>query len=1707
MLILEDLLEKMKEHFPRWMDIRRKVKSSNGGQYLAAIAEEITDLNEAIEEYKRDFFIDRYIEKEDDVLTYLYKVNTGKININSIKILEPAFELTEDNNIFYQESDYAFYQDGFVYFKQEFKEVKYAIDGFTITTSSEKIHVWNIFDEFAAFIGLRRYLWESNKELLNRVLATANNKPNSSEDGLKNAILNNLINIAPELSKENILIERPTPENLIKYYDEFENILDHLMTVNRDVYRTKRWDLDPWNFEIKSIDYIPHAWDVILSEFNNGVGFKDDLKVEIVNSDTTTDADVFFYKKTVEAVDTYIKNNNIKESVTLDLLKYDNDLKPANVKYEVTASEINSLDPSQIVFELYDNKTGKIEKHIDDLFNRDSNEFSGIRIVDNTILNKNSKYQMILTSKSSIGDLAIRKCKLISGDPDDLTYEDLLVYGTPGFEPLGLEGVRNNLCKKHITEKYQFSEITNAIKENDGFVIANISEEASMKVNINGCANEPLYYEYTCEQLPVLYNNIKKENCYVSEDAIITDTVDGDKYVDIEIEANSFSADIFGAYKIIYSINGENVRTQESAKEDTHYIFSLGKFDTPQVFNIKIYLKPKAGKIGRIRNIMFSKYEFNIKTEQGEISSVGGVTQTPNYDDNSIVVTMRTYTGFSPVLKYIYVGRLLINVQYTTKEFSTDILNTIDMDYDNAVVTLQELNEENQIIRVVDNYKPCKIYKAENNHAYLELDLSGFKDIENIEVDRCKIETTNYGDNIQYLLNIPSGVEVSTVVINGTCDSIIDKQSLESILTKKSFYSAQNCKVNVSRISNSLIIEKEGNPTIYYDITRDDICNGRNAGLIKVISNEEDNISCIFIEKEDDQSKVTTVSNSFEGYFDTIALFPIDSKIYTAINETNVIMPYTTDIQIVNTFNNNFLCDREDGYFYIVKSLNESYEVKFIPNILGMSGEELFSIADYRGSKFTRIVIKKASLNSNDNYSKQIVTIKHESLLGNTIPLNDYYILSNKDRIEIAKYIITNEDVNIVYKNKNEDPDNADDYIYSEVIYTNFAMFNKLNFCRIKEIEYISLQDFGSQKGQLVEGKDYTLLKKEGIIIWHSYNICKESTQVYIKYNYEKPVAIKYSLDSLYKKINYVIDAFTEKSTIHLENIKSNQAINMNLYKDYLGSDMVSIKCSNIGFVAELKRDFITFKKDVKTNTVAVKSGYYYLDGDEYYLFANEYFNNIEQIDDINFVNVVKENKQLTFKQKTSNYIKNSIFKRNSLGQMFLLDCEDKNYNGISRLNSITACNSYNHWNTFGVDMNIVKGLNGSGIKFVSSKEINGYAYLNINKYVEDNKRYVISFYMKGSKCEAYLGKERMIYSSNGDFNKQSIIDLVSKANESLIEDSIYELKFTNEKDNNYFLIIKGDAVVDDIVIQEESNYELGVHNKNIGYLNLNIEESIYADFKTRLYLDDHVGAIYDGTEVSKENNIINSSYIQWGFTKIKEICSYTDWTKCVLKNVGFVQHNDKCLVKTETKKGSVFTDPIYIGNVSIIKNFVFKINDVLFNDMKGFSVKLYTADSPNSGYRLLSTHTENIGAINGDNLSSYVKLLVEMPSNKVINNIELFVEYLSNEVASPADMSVINGLYTTGVLDSQYTARYVVNDLKYEDLNTDLSNVVFEVRASRENSENATWTTWKQIRFDDKGKVYNRIVFDGYKYFQVRTSLKGSDTEIKIKHLDLEVI
>lgn len=1689
MLVFEDIIKKMKVHFPRWMNIRRKISTSNGGNYLSSIGEEIVDIQAAIDEYKKDFFLDKYIGKENDVLTFVYRYNIGIVKNESLSLLNPKYIITDVEKDFYEQDNIAYYCDGFIYLKENLPEIEYSIDGYKSIASSEKYHIWNIFDEFAVFVGLRRYQWEDNKSLLNRILSFANQKPNSSEEGLKNAIINNLRNDI-DISKEEISIDRPTPENLIKYYDEFETVLDHLANINRDVYRTKRWDLDTWNFKIKSVDYIPHAWDVILEHYVNGVGFEDDLKVEIVDAEMKTNATIYFYKKTLEYINSYIKNNKINETIKLNLQKHTDYLKPINVKYRVTSTEVVPIQPSAVMLESYDFKSGLIEKNIDSLFNEQTCEYQDVEIKDNRKLNPNLTYKIRFKSDDPLKEMQIGKLQLYNKTRNTLTN---LLVKKPGFEKTAGHGIRCTLTKRHLVEKYNYNYIENAIKDINGFLIEDVEKPTILKANIDGCANEGIYYEYECEEVPINFQNINMHNCYINNESILSDTVSGEKYIEFDVKANSLSFNVFGPNKIVYTINNGTIKTIENIADDKH-VFKIKGYNTPQNIHVKITLNPVNNKQVAISDIFYSSYEFSIETEKGQISTSSNVKRLPNATYNTLIVKMRTYIGFSPILKYIYIGTPLNNITYgdiKIKPHGTDEQYII-MEKENCFAELESYKDEKLQFSDLDYTGGLEI-KGLSDNAYISINLNDFKTYKTVHAERCFFETINYGSQVQHIIKIPSGVILKQISITGEYEKLIFKETLTNLLSRKG-YLTRDYNFNIVKTNDHLLaISNETNEVSFVRINKKDFTS-TNASKIKIKYNYT-NIETMFI--EDSINKISTIGNEYEGSFDYITFYPTSSKIYKAINEYNVISPVTSVDRIINTFDNGYKIYTQDSMYSTIESLNEQFDVKFVKND---------RILDYSIDSSNLKIIKKDTTKMDFDYEE--VTVVFDEVLGNTITIPETFTV-NKEKIDLIRYVISNDNFDIQYLNKYNDKFHEKDYIYTEIITVNNLKCSKLKYCNINEIEEIYIMN--EKNTNLIKNVDFELFNKEGVINWLRLELdSNNKAKVFIKYNIRKARYIRFSLDQLYDKVQYSVNAYELLGTEKLFEAKNGDNFNLAVYDKYNKSDLISVKCDNIGFEASVKDNIISFKKNLKNNTIAVKSGYYYLDGDEYYLFADKNNNNIEHLDNLYFFNVIKENKKLYFNQTTSNQVSNSAFKTNAIGEIFDLDCNDKYIDGISKINSITTCNSFNYWNAIGMDMSITKGINGNAIKFSNINDIDGYSYLNISKHLKhDDEEYIISFYMDGDG-EAFIGEERAVYSQTNEFNKDSIIEPKIKALKSEIDEKMYSVKFVNKNNVKYYLIVKGNIVIDDIIVQKANEYSMDDHIKNITSLNLEVIENIYAEFQTRLYLDDEEGAVFDGTE-KKDGFIFNSSYIDWGFTRKKKLSTYEDFKKCILQNVDIMDYNNKGYVLTRNEPGILETSSIYIGNVNTINNIVFKINDVMFSNMKNFKIKVLTSSNSTTGFKEVSVHLDNIGAVSGDKLSSYVKLIVEMPSNKVINNIELFIEYLSDANNNPPEVPVINGTYCSKILDAQYSTRYIIKNMGFELGNVDISNVLFFVRATKENAENTVWTDWKLLKFirnqENKLVLDSRIVFEGYRYFQFKTVLKGANASVKIKNLDIEVI
>lgn len=1680
MLILEDILEKMKVHFPRWMDIRRKVKSSTGGLYLTSIAENISDIQSAIDDYKKDFFIDNYFGKEDDVIAFLYKVAVGAVDEDStLTLITPEYTITEDENTFYDNEDYVYYNDGNLYFKKEEPSIIYSINSYKCEGTMEKIHVWNIFDEFAIFLGLKRYQWETNKELLDRILAFAKVRVNSTEDGLKNAILSNLVNIAPELKKEDILIERPTAENLVKYYDKYETILDHLSEVNRDVYREKQWDVDIWNFGLKSVEYIPHAWDVYLSEYVNGVGFKDDLKVEIVDDSLTTNVTVYFYKKQLAMINDYIKNNNIRQSFKFELNKFNQNIQTKNVKYRITASDAKLINTNNISFKATEEKTGSFNINLQDVIDP-AYDKTNIIETDLSVLDSNFNYTLDFIPKDEIGDFEISYCKQGNINLLDPNY--------PGFEANG-EGLVSTSIKKYITNLYQLTSYNNITKTINGFEIADLSKESSMTADVSGCAGKTIFYDYDYKETILDLNSFTMSNCYADGNTIVSDADKIDngvvviepKVVNLNLIANTLSFKIEGPYKIKYTIDGGTEVVLED-KLNNAFDFNLGKSDMPKIINLSVELFKSGSKI---KNIKYSKYEFKINTSKDSLITSGDLVYLPNKDLNTLEVVIKSYAGFSPILKYIYIGnKLSVADGYYGIAFNTNNGTKLNTKFENCRLQLKKFDFGGTLIETVNDYKPFIEYTAREN-VQIELDLTNYS-ITSFSVDNGSIEIDDINPiNTKYILTILKGKTITSFTATGKCIKPIVDIFLSTVISNKGIQYA-DYDFYISKNENRIIGKRKSDGALkYITIYKEDLFNKLSTSTITV-NCLDNNIVTKFIE----EGGLSIYTNDNKSDYSSIAFEPSTGNTYVAINEHDVLLPYTKNIQVVNTFNNNFDPTATNPLFYSVESLNDEFNIRFMTN-------SAFENCDTKALNSTRLAIK-AKLLGDMEYNAESTIIEQELLLSSAIEIPQNLTLANGSIIDIRKFVL-NMDHTINYYNKYSDTENSLDYIMTDTITLDSSRVNKLTYSNVHEIERVI---YGT--GELKEDLDFYILKDQGIITWLN-DVIPDNSTIVVTYNINVAKSFNVNLDDLYEKINFPVNSLELMSTAYVTNVKANGQINLNNYEDYAKSDLVSFSFSDAGFLSDLDNGILTLFNNTPKNSIAIKTGYYYMDGREFYLLANEKYDNIAKLDAVTYHNITKDNNSFILKQKSENFITNSTFDLDTKGNIFDLDCLDKDVEGISELNEITICESFNYWNSFASSLSITNGYNRLGLKFESLNNEDGYCYLPLSQFIKDNNTYVLSFYLSGGK--AYLGKERNINTATIEFNQQSLIEIDKEIELSQALDNIYDVRFTNKEADSYYLILTGTGVIDDILLIEEDKYNAYNHIKNLTLLNLDVPETIYTNYNTRLYVTDKYSGILDGTEINEDNDIINSSYINWGYTNVKTFRTHNDFKKFILDNVDLLEFDNRAVVKTGSEAGTITTTPIYIGNTKIVKNLLYKINDVMFNDMKGVKITVLTSNSQESGYKEVLVSLENLNSIDGINLLPYVKLMVELPANRVINNIEIFIEYLAKDNNAPAQKNVSNGSYTSKVLDAQYTERYLIKALGLEEHNLDISNYTFQIRASKINDDNSVWTSWKDIELNADMSIANRIVFTDYRYFQFRVSLKGENASIKINHIDLEVI
>lgn len=1688
-----NMIKRAIEFFPIWSDIRKRGTKSIGGMVVNSALEETLELEKAIQAYKDFYFLDKYQDKEEEVIAYVYAANVGTLeDLDNTSIIynNQEYFITLDIDEFYSNETLAYYENGLIYIqevlynKNNINSIILSIDDYKYTYTLERKHVWNIFDEFACFVGLERHTNESNTSLKERILFSTKNLGSNTEEGLKNAIMSELIGMFPEMQSEEIEITKLTPESLTKPYKEFNSLLDMLSSINRDVLKDKRWDLDKWSYDFKSIAFLDNVWDDVVETYQNGIGHGDDLKVVIADNDTTTDADIVLYDKSTVKLDKYVADKHIKKNINFKLKRYENILNPIKAKYAIKASEAIDITHENIELSVFENNEKKESRKIEEIYKMGK----GVTSVDNSKITDDKPYRLEFYSDSNFDGMKISKAKVIykHKTTGEIIESRNLLKAAPGFSYNASGELVNTSIKKTVKSVKHFNQYENLADSKSGIALAPNRNEGKAVLNVSGLGLNLVNIDIE-NQLADIPKSLIKYNqfCFWREDELVFryDTNKERKF-EIETEANMISFKLLeGDADVFIEIDGA-----------TEY-FKISGNRIVEIFSESSKLSPKKMKVTVISNSVvttkFSEFKYcchtvDLKLQYGALIKDSEGYRLPNFAVNSLIVSMLSKTSSSPVLKSIYIGADIRQLRYKTEVIeSRPNTNRIIEIKSNCLVDLLHVDTVGNTISKTENYVPATSYKAVQDDAWIRLNTDEYESIKEITTSVGAIHVIEESGKLYYNVSLKMGQTVNSVIIDGVKNVPAKTITLEKMIQSYiPHFDKETDRIYACKLCKGLLVADNDpdNPKLIIVNIKSNIFTGVNASYYK-FTKLPNTLGIVF---NNDTSEIHSSETNLP--FNSISFMPGGTKVYQAINEANIYTGEVRGIKILNNFSP--ILNSSALMYYQVEPFesNVKYEVKFSSTI--ESDNSFDDLLNWSVGLKDIAIKTPIDLSNTENYDISELEVTDEVLLSRYIELQKSYKIGDNREVFTNRYMIIPESGTVLYE-RYSDNQNQNLIVQEEIIMEEDG-FTKLAYSNIDEILYTGFSPYTGANELLV--KDFELLKDEGIMLWTNKDYINASRKVYLRYTIKNPIAILLDEDLLYKAIGYNVDAYDEVGRFKIAGVDDGYRFDLRQIDNYQDVDMVYTICSSPAFQADGFNDILTFKKIANRDTILVRTGYYYINGREYYLFPSKDEIVLDEEKYIDMENVELSGEEITLFKRTDNYVRNSEMLFRGMNELYNFDASKSQVKGVSAINSITACDSFNSWNVFGTKMVLKDGLNQLGISFMPEIP-NGYAYIELTDYLEKGDNY-LSFWAEKS-LEVFIGEEKKYLGLN--FPDSISIKIGQEI--PYRDDEIRTITIKQDDNKKYYLIVKGQGTIDDIILSNDIS-SISAHTKNIDLLGLSINEGFKQGQKHRVFLNSNKDAINKGAALTKDGYVKTASNMYWGISPLKSYDSKEDFATCSTENI----HFENSYVRTGRTEGYIETAPIYLDNPMTIKRIIVKANEIGFDDMRGFKIQILSSNTREGVYMPINTFNDNYGYVYGDALLKYIKIKVTMPDNKFLNNLNIYAEYKSTEANAPKVLMPSSGELITKIYDAQYSTDYRIREISISDI-SNINDVEIQVRASKEDYSADVWHPWQTLELKHNLTLKNELKFYSTRFFQIKVLLKTSNAFIKINNIDIEVM
>lgn len=1654
----------MVKKFPAWMDINKRPTTSVAGRYLQSIMDENDSIKIALDEFRSDFFLVSYLGREDEVLREVYVYQVGSVE-DGVEMVSPALEVTTSARAFIGDTkSYALLQGGFIIVAPdslpEDGKCLYTYNSNSYGGKFSRRTLWNIFDEYALFLGLARYKDETNKDLMKRCLLVFKNRTNSSQEGLKNTIVN-AISTQIAIDKDDIIFEKPDEANLSLPDDDFGSLYERLAEFNHDAFRNKKWDMDTWEHNFKKLDWVPHIWDAPVPVYQDGTGQNDDLKVHAIdkNSEIKTNIEVYGYRKSIVAAEEYVRKRSIQRKIPLTLRQYKDQLRILDVNYAVTAEPAIKIRPHEIRLLGKKRFNGERTYKLSNIMQ----ESGGASEEHLGLIGSDGKYAVRFTPKTSFSSINISKAVIADGSSETNLLEEKDGFA---FDGSVLRSISNALHIEKLTDATSYTNMQDTIK---GITLAPRCSEGEIVVDVSNSPGEAIYISHSgvlsdfADSDSITSNGFKYENGKYKASSIGLNAS-----MDIDIDCARFEFDFLppeemdeqGSATVTITID-DTVDTINSGLWNSSRNYSRS-FD--RLTRVRVHIQKAGTSPIAFGNFRASVYDVKYSFDKGIPTTTPQAVLTPSVDgENYMHVKIKTYDVNSPTVYYIHIGDSSKNLSYEIeKNFHAGAW--LDIDSDCNVELYRYVNEEKVLVK--EQLKTGSLYRNDSSQTIrMTIDLS---DIDNIESSSMPVSKTTYKGRIASFISLAPGEEASEITIVGTGVAVARSYCLNDLLG-----TGLNDEVYVANSIDGVIVKNltSGNEKLKY-VEKSQI--DRECTQFS-LDGLPDGVTGRFVIDSDTAMEGSSVAKPFSRFY----LISSGSERSTGYGQQRMVRQLVSRIDLPN----NFFPLLEDGRLYVYK-LNPGEDmdttniaINFEKNVDDNQIFEPWSL----GKKQYGITIEIGTdLGNIANYVSEEQRINNYYIVATQIPLAETFNLEGEEK-EYSRYLI-------------EPPEGMEvDYV-SELCGQDLIAeedgFNKLWYAVVPEIEEIHCEN------DIIPASKYQVISDGGILVWNTSEYTGKTVHVY--YTYSRPVSLGYtSIDALYDLIGYNIEALTlmNKAPIVINDIVDGEYHDIVI--DGQVPDNMSAYCSNSDFQASVHGNRVTavyLGKDVANN---VKTGYYYDQGREYYFFDHQHKEKplIDKI--VETENAEIMDGEFVFSQAINNYLLDTSMDGSRLDTASFFDMgAHKEIDGISRLGAISACDSFHQWTSFDMDIDLTGTSGNHKLKFRPKSKLS-YALIEITKGVKKNT--LLSYAYEGTLSGTVMQE---VLAGNDSMRKSTFCSHYAKVSS---KDGVAHFIFDEKTDESkrYFLMLNGEGIIDDIILKEYSETDdvSSIHSRNIETMHMEVEEEKPAHYMETIGFDASNNLLTD-MEITKAGTIRTGSNVDYGVTKIFD--SRAGMDEIINDDKAFIRNDTEFY--TEDIGGKITITGVKVPSYASVRDVYVKINDVAVKGLNNFDVRISTSNFKDHNYQEVRfVRKTNLASAYSVAMSSYMQIEIKIPAESVITNVEIYVRYAEKSRSLSIGVNS-RGRLLSKVYDTLFSGSY--KPARVEGSAKNSESIRLYIRGCLVKGGDAVWTNWYRYELDKNLMIVgNPHIFDGYRLFQFLVDIFSPNARLNIDNFIFEVV